>query len=452
MRAFHARDWGSNPHSSTPSEVGIPNTIKYMNMVTKDHPMSRTNPNKAHARFERPFHCIKLEYGQNSISTALYEKRITREDADLIREFTAERQAIRQLSDGRVNKIIYHLVDWRNYIGIFTKNAITDIHQGINRLNMARIRGRPYKRNTLHDKIEFLRQFYVWLVEIGKVNIPLARVTQIRPPTIDRITKNAAQLLTADEIESMIRSCLSARDRALVSMLYEGGFRVIEVGTLTWEQVHFDEYGCIVDVCKKTLIPRKVRLTASTHYLKQWMNEYPLPLPKKSNPKNTETLVFLTSQNNPLQYEGVAKNLRNIAKRAGIEKKVTPHLFRHSRITHLAQQGTEEVVIKKTMWGHINTSQYATYCHVDDEMVDNMILKRQGLLKPQKTNLHQFAPKACVHCETINPPTAHYCVTCEQPLDAETIAGQDDLIQYIEKHPDLMQILKRAGMREPAVS
>jgi hypothetical protein len=51
----------------------------------------------------------------------LKEQRITKEDADLILEFTAERQAIRQLSDGRVNKIIYHLVDWRKYIGVFMK-------------------------------------------------------------------------------------------------------------------------------------------------------------------------------------------------------------------------------------------------------------------------------------------------------------------------------------------
>jgi hypothetical protein len=77
-------------------------------MVTKDHGMPRTSPDKAPTRVERPFHCIKLEYGSNSISTALKEERLTKEDAELIDEFTAERQAIRQLSDGRVNKIIYH--------------------------------------------------------------------------------------------------------------------------------------------------------------------------------------------------------------------------------------------------------------------------------------------------------------------------------------------------------
>ena len=132
------------------------------------------------------------------------------------------------------------------------------------------------------------------------MDIPLAQVIKIRPPPIDRITKNAAQLLTEDEIDRIPLLPVSS-DRALVSMLYEGGFRVLEVGTMTWEQILFDEYGCVVNVCKKTLIPRKVRLTASTHYLKQWMNEYPLQVPKKSNPKNTETLVFLTSQNNPLR-------------------------------------------------------------------------------------------------------------------------------------------------------
>ena len=81
-----------------------------------------------------------------------------------------------------------------------------------------------------------------------------------------------------------------------------------------------------------------------------------------------------------------------------------------------------------------------------------MILKRQGLLKPQKTNQQRFDPKQCVHCDTIDPPTAHYCVTCEHPLDAETLAGQNELIRYIDTHKDLLKILERAGMGKTAVS
>jgi integrase/recombinase XerD len=97
---------------------------------------------RAPTRFDRPFHSIKLQYGLNSISKAQKEKRLTEEDADLICEFANERKAIHQLSDGRVNKIIYHLVDWRRYVGVFSRNTITDLHQGINLLYEARINGR----------------------------------------------------------------------------------------------------------------------------------------------------------------------------------------------------------------------------------------------------------------------------------------------------------------------
>ncbi|HUT37933.1 MAG TPA: hypothetical protein VMW77_01365 [Methanoregula sp.] len=128
---------------------------------------------------------------------------MTQEDADLIGEFTNERKANCKLSDGHVNKIIYHLVDWRRYVGIFTKNTITDIHEGINRLYEVRINGRPYKRNTLHDNVEFLRQFYIWLIELGKVDILLPRLLQVKPPSVDRITKNSKQLLTEDEVGRM---------------------------------------------------------------------------------------------------------------------------------------------------------------------------------------------------------------------------------------------------------
>jgi len=76
-------------------------------MVKKDHNVSRKILGRAPTRFDRPFHSIKLQYGLNSISKAQKEKRLTKEDADLICEFANERKAIHQLSDGRVNKITF---------------------------------------------------------------------------------------------------------------------------------------------------------------------------------------------------------------------------------------------------------------------------------------------------------------------------------------------------------
>ena len=163
------------------------------------------------------------------------------------------------------------------------------------------------------------------------------------------MTKLPSQLLSTEEVLTMIRNCRTSRDRALISALFEGGFRIKELGTLTWSQILFDRYGCVVNVNVKTGRPRYVRLITSAPYLAAWKSDYPLSM-------NEESLVFLTTQYRPLEHAGVATQLKKIAKRAGITKHITPHIFRHSRITALLQQGFSESTIKLTMWGSLDTT------------------------------------------------------------------------------------------------
>ena len=60
------------------------------------------------------------------------------------------------------------------------------------------------------------------------------------------------ELLTEEEIQKMISSCANLRDRALVSVLYESGCRIGEIGNLRIKDVLFDEYGAKIDVLGKT--------------------------------------------------------------------------------------------------------------------------------------------------------------------------------------------------------
>ena len=92
------------------------------------------------------------------------------------------------------------------------------------------------------------------------------------------MTKTAGQMLTEDEVRAMIDACQTSRDRAIIATLYEGGFRVQELGTLTWAQVKFDDYGTVVNVDEKTGAPRYIRLVTATQYLIQWKNDFPFPV------------------------------------------------------------------------------------------------------------------------------------------------------------------------------
>jgi len=252
----------------------------------------------------RSFHNAKSIYADNSIADAVKSGQLTAEDAQLIRDFIAEIKATHCIGIGRANKIIFTLVSWRKFIGTFQANSIADIYRGIEALRDARHRGVPYKQNTRRDFMLVLKRFYRWLIANGYSSVPEEKIAKIKAPPSDRMTKTAQQMLTEDEVRAMIEACQNSRDRAIIAILYEGGFRVEEIGRLTWAQVKFDDYGTIVNVDEKTGRPRYIRLLAATQYLIQWKNDFPFPA-------TPDALVFVSYQRLPLQYAAVAMQLKN---------------------------------------------------------------------------------------------------------------------------------------------
>lgn len=384
---------------------------------------------------DRPFHLQKPEYADRSIDAALSVGKVTAEDTQLIRTFIAELQATQGIGIGRSNKIIFTLLSWRKFIGAFRANTITDLYQGINALKNVRIRGKPYKQNTQRDFLNFIKRFYKWLIERGYSSIPAAEIQKIKVPRTDTMTKTAEQMLTEEEVRAMIDACMNSRDRALIATLYEGGFRIEEIGELAWGQLKFDEYGTIINTNKKTEKPRYIRLVAATSYLAKWKNDYAYAI-------SPEGLVFPSFKHLPLRYEGIALQLKKIAIRAGIQKNVTPHLFRHSRITHLLQKGYSETIIKKMMWGNIQSTMFATYVHLTDGDIDEEVLRKQGIHTQPKENTRAMEPRQCIRCATINAPTDRFCSICGLPLTKEEERSMEQIQREIEQTPEFRRVLE----------
>ncbi|MGB7787850.1 tyrosine-type recombinase/integrase [Methanoregula sp.] len=249
------------------------------------------------------------------------------------------------------------------------------------------------------------------------------------------MTKTAEMMLDEDEVRAMINACMSSRDRALIATLYEGGFRIEEIGTLTWSQVKIDDYGIIINVDKKTERPRYVRLVAATPYFIQWRNDYPYAIA-------SDGLVFTSRKNLPLRYEGIALQLKKIAARAGLKKRITPHLFRHSRITTMVQQGYNETIIKKVMWGNLHTGMFETYCHLSDTDVDNEILAKQGIKRKDEKKQRAMEPRQCPYCSSVNAPTDQFCSVCFKPLTEEMDLSLEQIMLKIEKTPEFAKIIE----------
>ncbi|MDD1686070.1 tyrosine-type recombinase/integrase [Methanoregula sp.] len=391
-------------------------------------------------KVDASFNLVREEYAENSIQRALKEERFTEKDAELVRTFTNELQATAGVSISRVNKITFTLVGWRKVIPKpFNQCTVNDIHKGIMDLKKTKsLTGKTYKPNTISDFLKVLKQFYIWLAKNKFTKIPRDRIEEIKAPGRDPMTTVASDLLTPDEITQMIKGCKRDSDRALLLTLYEGAFRIGEIGRLKWGDLKFDEYGVIANVSFKTDKPRYIRLVMALDYLSRWRSIYP------GTPEG-DSLVFVNRNGDPLTHAQVRRQIERIAERAGITKRVNPHVFRHSRITHLVREGASESVIKAVAWGSQDSRMLKTYLHLTGQDVDNEMLKLYGIEVPEKKKERGLKPHQCGHCSTINSPTSTYCSTCGHPLTSEAshsvIEGSNKIRELLSESPQAQTVL-----------
>jgi site-specific recombinase XerD len=231
------------------------------------------------------------------------------------------------------------------------------------------------------------------------------------------------EILTTDEVLSLINHATNIRDKALISCLYESGCRVGELMTLKLKQVTFDKYGAVFMVNGKTGV-RRVRIISSNNLIGQWLNVH-------RGRNNCESYLWgrIAKPNEMLSYQMFIKLIRIIAKRAGVNKRVNPHSFRHARATHMANKLTEAQM--KMYFGWTQSSKMASvYVHLSGRDVDSAVLKYYGIQELEEVH-DALRPITC-SCGEINTPVNNYCNKCGLPLRTEVALGVDDKKKEIQ--------------------
>ncbi len=126
-----------------------------------------------------------------------------------------------------------------------------DVRKVINAYALKVKRG-EITENTLVEVKKTLKRFFKWL-EKGEL---VSWCTTGKRQT----TVTPSDLITEDEFMAMMTACTNSRDRALISLLYESGARIGEVGSMRVRDVSFDEYGVIIWLPKSKTVKRKLRL------------------------------------------------------------------------------------------------------------------------------------------------------------------------------------------------
>lgn len=224
---------------------------------------------------------------------------------------------------------------------------------------------KDYKQKTVKRKIASIKAFYNYLEEeemieenpFRKIKVKF-KETVILPRIIPRseiellLNKMYVETVPADSKDYKFR----LRDIAIIEVLFATGARVYEISNIRKECV--DLNSGLIRIMGKGGKERYIQIG----------EESILRLLKKYYAENADTITasgyfFVNARGNRFSEQSIRFMLVKYLKMAGVERKVTPHMFRHSFATYLIEEGVDISCVQQIL-GHssINTTQI--YIHV----------------------------------------------------------------------------------------
>ncbi|REL37565.1 site-specific tyrosine recombinase XerD [Rhodohalobacter sp. SW132] len=220
---------------------------------------------------------------------------------------------------------------------------------------------------TIARNISSIRSFHEFAV--------VENFSEANPAELVDLPKKAQTLpevLSADEVIQIIDTTdrtddAGIRDAAILETLYATGMRVSELTGLELDNLYF-EIGFIRVVGKgnkERLVPvGGMAQSAIEHYTESVRERFINPK-KRSKAENK---LFLNQRGGPLSRMSIWNIVNKYAEKAGIEKNVYPHIFRHSFATHLLEGGADLRAVQE-MLGHSSIITTEIYTHVDRSLL-----------------------------------------------------------------------------------
>ena len=206
-----------------------------------------------------------------------------------------------------------------------------------------------------------IRTFFRFLIEEGILETN--PVEELESP---KVAKTLPEILTLKEIEQILeqpnlQTPLGIRDRAMLEILYATGMRVSELTQLPTHQVNL-EGGYVLLYGKGS----KERIVPLGSEAMKWVALY-LKTAREILAKGKESpSLFINRSGKGMSRQGFWKNLKDYGRRAGLRKRITPHLLRHSFASHLLERGADLRSVQM-MLGHVDISTTQIYTHVTGE-------------------------------------------------------------------------------------
>ena len=242
--------------------------------------------------------------------------------------------------------------------------------------------GKSQEQIELND----LQGFIKWIAELGMTQASQARIisgirafykyallediVKIDPALLleaPKLKRSLPDVLSFDEIELILSqidmsTAEGGRNKAILETMYSCGLRVSEVVNLKLSQLYPD-IG-FVRVVGKGNKERLVPIGSSAiKYINLYKNHIRTHMPIKTG---EEDILFLNRRGKRLTRVMIFLIIKDLVKKAGITKTISPHTFRHSFATHLVEGGADLRAVQE-MLGHESITTTEIYTHLDRE-------------------------------------------------------------------------------------
>lgn len=277
-----------------------------------------------------------------------------------LQEFLTSLNIERNLSENTIQSYKYDLTRYLEYLDDQKIHSPAEVTADSIRKFVALLRRYDLKPSSIARNFSAIRMFHRFLITED--------VTE-KDPTAVLETPKAPQklpdILDYNEIEAILNAIVpedsyKLRDRAMFEILYACGLRVSELINLQRNDIFEDQQ--IIRIIGKGNKERVVPIGKTALY---WLRRYLHDgRPNFATAGRSKDYIFLNNRGRNLSRMGVWKKLQQYVELAGIDKKVTPHTFRHSFATHLLEGGADLRAVQE-MLGHTDISTTQIYTHLD---------------------------------------------------------------------------------------
>lgn len=213
------------------------------------------------------------------------------------------------------------------------------------------------KNTSIARKMSAIRSFYKYLVNQGIVKTNVFSFI-----SLPKKEKRLPRYFEYNELEELFvvsdkTTPLGQRDNLLIELLYATGVRVGELVTIKLNDIH------LLDKTIRILGKgNKERIVSFGDYALDALQLY-LDDGRRKLIKEPTDILFLNHLGKPLTDRGVRYILDGLIKKTSLQKKISPHMIRHSFATHLLNEGCDLMTVQKLL-GHASISATQIYTHV----------------------------------------------------------------------------------------